>query len=134
MGEAGSGKTTLMEALAAALGEYAASADIDSFLSAGRNTSGGSPRPDLARLRGKRMVRASEPDPTRKMDTNKLKAITGGEKITVRHLYAEPFEMTPMFVPWIAANKAPQINAEDTGIWRRLLRVPLEKGRSKEER
>ena len=129
MGDAGSGKTTLMEALAAALGEYAATAEIDSFLAADRSNGGGAARPDLARLRGKRMVRASEPDPNRRLDTNKLKAITGGEKITVRHLYAAPFEMTPMFIPWIAANKAPQINAEDSGIWRRLLRVPLEKGR-----
>jgi putative DNA primase/helicase len=134
MGDAGSGKTTLMEALAAALGEYAATAEIDSFLAADRSNGGGAARPDLARLRGKRMVRASEPDPNRRLDTNKLKAITGGEKITVRHLYAAPFEMTPMFIPWIAANKAPQINAEDSGIWRRLLRVPLEKGRKKEER
>jgi putative DNA primase/helicase len=133
LGDAGSGKTTLMEALAAALGEYAETADIDSFLMTDRNAGGGAPRPDLVRLRGKRMVRASEPDPNRRLDTNKLKAITGGEKLVARALYQEPILLTPMFVPWIAANKAPEINADDPGIWRRLLRVPMEKGRPREK-
>ena len=57
-----------------------------------KNGSAGAPRSDVVRLRGARLVTASEVPPGQDFDEAMVKAFTGGDTITARALYREPIE------------------------------------------
>jgi putative DNA primase/helicase len=122
-GPSKAGKTTLIEALKATLGDYAASADFETWLA--RRDVGG-PRPDLARLAGARIVTSVEVDEGKKLAEGLVKSLTGGDVIVARFLYAQEFEFLPSFTLWLAANHAPKIREDDQAIWNRIKRLPFE--------
>ncbi len=119
-----SGKTTLLEALRGALGDYGRVADFSTFL-AGRSDGDG-PTPGVARLMGARLVTASETSAGQKFNPERLKKLTGGERISARQMYGSPFEFTPVFTLWLAANERPAIPSSDDAAWRRIRMVPFE--------
>lgn len=122
-GEAGSGKSTVLEALRGVLGEYAITAEFATFTRRERGDHG--PRPDIARLAGARLVVASEGEDGQRLSEALVKNVTGGERITARFLYGLDFEFRPQFKLWLATNHAPAVRHDDSGIWRRLLRLPF---------
>lgn len=122
-GPPASGKTTFAEALRAALGEYAATADPETFLVSHRD--GGAPRADIARLHGRRLVVGVEVDQGRHMAEGLVKQLTGGDTVVARHLYRDHFEFRPQFKLWIFANDAPRVRDDDDAVWRRLRLVPF---------
>ena len=121
-GGAFTGKTSFLEAVARTLGDYAVTADFETFLK--RDHVGG-PRSDLARLAGARMVKSVEVSEGRRLDEGLLKQITGGDVLTVRDMYAKEFEYLPQFTLWLAANDAPRVRHDDEALWRRVVRVPF---------
>jgi putative DNA primase/helicase len=122
-GPAASGKSTFIEALKSALGDYATTADFEAFLA--RRDVGGA-RNDIARLAGARLVASIEVDEGKRLAEGLIKMLTGGDVVTARHLYKEAFEFLPAFKLWLAANHAPRIRDDDEAMWRRILRVPFE--------
>lgn len=122
-GPAASGKSTFIDAVRAALGEYAATADFETFLA--RGVVGGV-RNDIARLSGARFVASVEVDQGKRLAEGLLKTITGGDTVTARFLYQEAFEFAPQFKLWLVANDAPHVRDSDDAIWRRILRLPFE--------
>ncbi|HZT66102.1 MAG TPA: phage/plasmid primase, P4 family [Acidimicrobiales bacterium] len=123
-GPAAAGKSTFMEAIKAALGEYSATADFETFLA--RNNVGG-PREDIARLAGARMVSSIEVDEGRRLAEGLVKLITGGDTVTARMLYKDAFEFQPSFALWLVANHAPKVRDDDEAMWRRILRVVFDR-------
>jgi len=122
-GPAATGKSTFLEAIKSTLGDYARTADFESFL---QRRDVGNPRPDIARLAGARMVTSIEVSEGRRLAEGLIKMLTGGDTITARRLYQTEFEFAPMFKLWLAANHAPKIKPDDEAMWRRILRVPFE--------
>ena len=117
------GKSTFVDILADMLSSYAASLRFESL--AGENSRrGDQATPDLARLPGVRFLRAAEPEQGMRFKEAEIKAITGGEKMLVRHLHAKFFEMQPVFKLVLSGNHKPDIRGLDEGIWRRILLVP----------
>ena len=123
LGPAATGKSTLTEAMLGMLGDYAVKASFDTFLEQ-RNVGGA--RPDIARLRGARMVGAVETARNRHLAEAMVKEVVGGDTVTARYLYHDPVSFRPECKVWLAANDAPTITDTDTGLWRRLRRVPFE--------
>ena len=119
-GPGGSAKSTFLNSLQAALGEYAAAADLATFTN---KKDPHAPAPDLARLQGKRMVAVSEPGPGDTMSL--LKRASGGDPITTRSHHQETFEYIPQFTIWIVTNERPRVPHDDSGIWRRLREIPF---------
>lgn len=124
-GAGANGKSTLVDLVAYIMGEYAATLNIRSLLRDDRAT-GSQATPDLARLPGKRFARTSEPEPNAQLAEGKIKELTGGEKITARHLNEGFFEFVPQFKLIVSMNNKPMIRGGDDGIWRRVLLVPFE--------
>ncbi len=121
-GPGGTGKTTFVEAIKAALGEYALTLDFDTLIE--RRFAGG-PRNDIARLDGARFVAASEVDAGRRLASALVKSLTGGEKVTARFLYGESFEFKPQLSLWLAVNHLPAVSLDDDGLWRRIRVIPF---------
>jgi putative DNA primase/helicase len=131
LGPGATGKSTFLEAIKSALGDYARTADFEAFLK--RRESGG-PRNDIARLAGARLVASIEVDEGKRLAEGLVKMITGGDKVSARFLYQESFEFDPAFKLWLAANHAPVVRDDDDALWRRILRVPFEHVVPKDER
>lgn len=123
LGPGATGKSTLVEAMISMLGDYGIKTSFDTFL-VQRNIGGA--RPDLVAMRGARMVAAVEPEKGRKLAASTLKEITGGDTISARDLYKPPFSFKPTFKIWLAANDSPELPDDDSGLWRRLQRLPFE--------
>jgi putative DNA primase/helicase len=122
IGVGGTGKTTLIEALKDLLGTYASTARAETLLER-RNDEG--PRNDLAAMNGMRLIGVSEIKKGKTLDHGVIKSLAGSDKISARFLYGEPFEFRPIAKLWLAANDAPRVDVEDTGMWRRIIRVPF---------
>ena len=131
-GPPATGKSTLFAAIKAALGDYAATTDFETFLE--RKGNSGGPRNDIARLAGKRFVLGSEVDEGKKLAESLVKQITGNDTISARFLHQEFFEFQPKMKLWLAANFRPRVNANDDAMWRRILQAPFDQHIPKEER
>ena len=129
-GPEASGKSTFVAAMNGIGGDYAATADFDTFLA--RHDAG--PRNDLARLAGKRLVVSIEMDEGRRLAEGLVKMITGGDTVTARFLYREAFEFVPAAKLWLVANSKPRVSNADGAMWRRIRLIPFEHTVPVEER
>jgi putative DNA primase/helicase len=122
-GEGSNGKTTFTETIRRLMGDYGSRVNIESFMQSW--SSGRGATPDIASMAGTRFVLSSEIPENRKINEALIKDLTGGDAITARHLYQEPFTYTPTHKLWIYGNHKPQILGTDEGIWRRLRIIPF---------
>lgn len=120
-GGGANGKSTLVNTLRSALGDYSTQADAATFMA--RDRSGASN--DIARLRGARLVAAVETEDGQRLAESLVKQLTGQDTIAARFLYGEHFEFVPAFKLWLAANHKPVIRGDDWAIWRRIHLVPF---------
>lgn len=115
------GKSTIFETFRKMLGGYARSAAADSFVSDGKGGGGGGAREDLVRLQGARCVVVNEPDEGAELREGSVKAMTGGDAINARAMYAKTsVEIEASWVIYMATNHKPVIKGTDDGIWRRM--------------
>ena len=98
-GAGANGKTTAANALAFALGDYAHAGTVELLL--GRHRPGAA-TPDIADLRGRRLVTVAETREDGKLAAERVKALTGGDPITARHLYG-----AAVHLPAVAHDLAP---------------------------
>lgn len=121
-GPGDTGKSTFLQAVQGALGDYAATVDFRTL--AHRNGSGDA-NPELVRLFGARFILCSEVERGQRLALGQFKRITGGDTIVARGLYQEPFEFAMTGKVWIACNDLPIIPASDAPAWKRIHCVPF---------
>ena len=80
---------------------------------------------DLAGLRGARVVTAVETEEGRRWAESRIKALTGGDKISARFMRQDFFEFTPQFKLIIAGNHKPGLRSVDEAIRRRFHLIPF---------
>lgn len=120
-GPGGNGKSVFLGVLTGILGDYAHVASGDLLLA-----SNGDRHPtDMASLRGKRLVTASEVRPGAKFDEQRVKSLTGGEAITARFMRQDEFSYTPQLTLIIAGNHRPSFAGVDEAIRRRVRLIPF---------
>lgn len=129
-GPGGNGKGVFMNTLTAIAGTYAHVASGDLLLSA----SGERHPTDMASLRGRRLVTASELRPGARWDEQRLKSLTGGDPITARFMRCDEFTFRPQFALLIAGNHRPSFSGVDEAIRRRLRLVPFSQSIPESER
>lgn len=120
-GPGGNGKSVFIDALMFVLNDYAATAPMDTFAA-----SKGDKHPtDMAGLMGARLVTASETQAGRMWDEQRLKAITGGDRLRARFMRQDFVEFTPRFKLMMVGNHEPQIGNVDDAMRRRIHIVPF---------
>jgi putative DNA primase/helicase len=121
-GGGANGKSTKIETLRDVLGEgeYAKSAQPDLLLAKRQDRHS----VELADLRGMRLVSTIEAGEGRSWDESRVKWLTGGDTISARLMYGNPFSFSPSHKFWIAANHRPRVNGTDVGFWRRVHMIP----------
>jgi len=121
-GPPGTAKSTIIDALHAAFGEYARAASFETWLV--QQSIGGN-RGDLVRLAGTRLVTSVEVRQGARFDEALLKGVTGGDLLVAAAKYESEVSFRPSFTILLAANDAPSAKDDDEGLWARLRRVPL---------
>ena len=120
-GGGANGKSVFINTFAGVMGTYAITAPLDMFLES-RNERHPT---ELARLRGARLVTATETDEGRSWAEAKIKAMTGGDTITARFMRQDFFEFKPQFKIMIAGNHKPQLKNVGEAMRRRLHLIPF---------
>lgn len=126
-GMGNNGKSTFLDTIADILGSYAMNVQPDTLMLQSRlGSAGGGANSDIARLKSARFITCEEPTEGMRLNEGLLKQLTGGSRVTARHLYGDEFEFTPEFKIWVATNHKPTIRGTDFGIWRRIKLIPFE--------
>lgn len=117
-GVGANGKDTLMGTVASVMGSYADRINSDIFLQSAQNN-GNAATPEKAKLKGLRLVLASETPEDGKLNENEIKQITGGDDITARRLHCPPMTFRPTHKIIILTNYKPH-TSNDTAVWDRM--------------
>jgi putative DNA primase/helicase len=123
-GTGANGKSTLLQAIAALLGDYAATLAAETLLA--RKSDAALVLNDLSTLQGARFVIAVESDMGRRLAEARVKQLTSVEAIKVKRLFADVYSIAPSFKLWIATNHKPRITGTDHAIWRRIRLIPFD--------
>jgi putative DNA primase/helicase len=115
------GKTTYLNALTGAAGDYHKTAPIETFTASSHDRH----PTDVAGLRGARLVTAIETEEGRRWAESRIKTLTGGDKIAARFMRQDFFEYTPQFKLVIAGNHKPGLRSVDEAIRRRFNLIPF---------
>jgi len=121
-GPAASGKTTFLEAVKTVLGDCAVTINASMFLE--QRYSGGA-QPEVVKIRGARIVAASETEPGQKFNSDLMKGLSGGDTIGARDLYAKPIEFRFNGKLWLVSNHAPLAPVGDEAFLRRMTIIPF---------
>jgi putative DNA primase/helicase len=120
-GSGSNGKSTLIETIAAMLGEYALQTPTETFMTQSHDSIPN----DVARLKGARFVSAIETEEGKRLAVARIKQLTGGDTVAARFMRAEWFEFRPSFKAWLGTNHRPNIPDTTESIWRRILLLPF---------
>jgi putative DNA primase/helicase len=120
IGGGGNGKSRYFGALQRALGDYACVPD-KSLLVTGRHEEH---RTVVASLFRRRLAVASETRQTDHLDEERVKSLTGGDRLQARRMREDPWEFEPSHTLVLFTNHRPTISGRDEGIWRRVRLVP----------
>lgn len=120
-GAGANGKSTLIGAVAAALGDYAHPSSTRLILASAHNE-----HPTiLATLKGKRFVYIEELPEDGALNDERIKSLAGGNEIVARFMNKDEFKFRPTHTLFVATNFRPVVNKSDHAIWRRLRLVPF---------
>jgi putative DNA primase/helicase len=120
-GVGANGKSTLVNVVMEALGDYAMQAAPDLLLA-----KKGSHPTELADLFGARFVASVETDEGRRLAEGLVKQLTGRDPIKARRMREDFWQFDPTHTVFLATNHRPEVKGTDHAIWRRLKLVPFE--------
>lgn len=115
LGDGGNGKSTLLNAIEHALGDYAGPAPKSLLMQARVQQTY-----ELADLRGKRLVHMMELSQREYMDSSRLKSVVGGDRIIAARKYENQLAFTTQAKVFMPCNAKPRLNDDDPGAWRRI--------------
>lgn len=121
VGDGANGKSTFVEAIRYALGDYSWQADPDLLVQRHSAHPTG-----IADLEGHRFVTVSEIDKGAALSEATVKRLIGGDRIVARRMHGNFREFEPCHKLWLATNYLPSVRGRDEGIWRRLCVIPFE--------
>lgn len=120
-GGGSNGKSTFWNSISRVMGSYSGAISADT-LTAGckRNI-----KPEIAELKGKRLVIASELDEGTRLNTSTAKILSSTDEIEAEKKYKDPFKFRPTHTVVLYTNHLPKVGACDAGTWRRLIVIPF---------
>lgn len=122
LGSGANGKSTLLETVAAVLGDYAG---LLPFSVLTRDRDARAVQAEIAQLPGVRFARASELAENKYLDEGRMKSLTGGDPISCAHKFGRPFTFRPSFKLWLGVNHRPRVSDRSHGFWRRAVVIPF---------
>ena len=107
------GKSTFFNLLSMVMGSYSGNLSAEILTKNSRINK----KNELAELRGKRLVIASELEDGRQLDTASLKQLCSTDMIYAEKKYKNPFSFIPTHTTVLCTNHLPSVEALDNGTW-----------------
>lgn len=120
-GEGRNGKSTFWNTISRVLGTYSGAMSADSLTANCRRNV----KPEIAELKGKRLIIAAELDEGTRLSTSILKQLCSTDQIRGEKKFKDPFDFTPSHTAVLYTNHLPKVSASDDGTWRRLIVIPF---------
>jgi P4 family phage/plasmid primase-like protien len=120
-GSGANGKSVFINVLAFALGDYAATATLATFMASRTDRH----LTELAGLRAARLVIVPETETGQTWAEARIKVVTGGEKLRANFMHRDHFEFTPQFKLVVIGNHRPALTSVGEAMRRRLHLVPF---------
>ena len=120
-GDGANGKSTFWNTIARVLGTYSGKISSD-ILTMGNKVNA---QPEMAELKGKRLIIASEMQEGVRLNTAMVKQLCSTDEIQACKKYKDPFHFIPSHQVVLYTNHLPRVAASDDGIWRRLKVIPF---------
>jgi putative DNA primase/helicase len=116
-GKGANGKSVFHEVLAKVLGDYSQVVPVEALMASSMDRI----PTDIARMRGRRFLQASESRRGKFLDAARIKQLVGGDTISARFMREDFFEFRPVGKIHMVTNHLPRIGQEeDAAIWRRI--------------
>lgn len=120
-GDGANGKSTFWNTIFRVLGHYAGKISAEALtINSKRNF-----KPEMAELKGRRLIIASEMEEGMRLNTATVKQLCSTDEIQAEKKYKDPFSFTPSHTLVLYTNHLPRVGANDEGIWRRLVVIPF---------
>ena len=120
-GGGANGKSTFWNTIARVLGNYSGKISAEALtMSCKRNV-----KPEMAELKGKRLIIASELEEGQRLNTGMVKQLCSVDPIEAEKKYKDPFHFDPSHTLVLYTNYLPKVSANDDGTWRRLIVIPF---------
>lgn len=115
------GKSTFWNTLARVLGTYSGNTSSDALTTGTKRNV----KPEMAELKGKRLVIAAELEEGTRMNTSTVKQLSSTDEVYAEKKYKDPFSFIPSHMLVLYTNHLPKVGAIDAGTWRRLIVMPF---------
>ncbi len=120
-GGGANGKSTFWNTISRVLGSYSGKISAETLtFGCKRNV-----KPEMAELKGKRLIIASEMEEGMRLNTAVVKQLCSTDEIQAEKKYKDPFAFIPSHTLVLYTNHLPRVGANDDGIWRRLVVIPF---------
>lgn len=120
-GEGRNGKSTFWNTISRVLGTYSGSMSADALtVGCKRNV-----KPEMAELKGKRLIIAAELEEGMRLNTSVIKQLCSTDEVMAEKKYKDPFKYVPSHTLVLYTNHLPRVGANDEGTWRRLIVIPF---------
>ena len=120
-GEGRNGKSTFWNTISRVMGNYSGAMSADSLTANCRRNV----KPEIAELKGKRLIIAAELEEGMRLSTSILKQLCSTDEIRGEKKFKDPFDFVPSHTAVIYTNHLPRVTASDDGTWRRLIVIPF---------
>lgn len=120
-GEGRNGKSTFWNTVSRVMGTYSGAMSADALTAGCRRNV----KPEIAELKGKRLVIAAELEEGMRLSTSILKQLCSTDQIRGEKKFKDPFDFTPSHTVVLYTNHLPKVGASDDGTWRRLIVIPF---------
>lgn len=80
---------------------------------------------EVAKLAGKRLATAEEPEEGKGWNTGRIKSWTGGDRLTGRFMRQDSFDFIPSHTLVVTANHRPSVSRSDSAFWMRYREIPF---------
>jgi putative DNA primase/helicase len=115
------GKSTFWNSISRVLGSYSGAISADTLTVGCRRNI----KPEMAELKGKRLIIASELEEGMRLNTSIVKQLSSTDEIEAEKKYKDPFKFEPSHTLVLYTNHLPRVGANDDGTWRRLIVIPF---------
>jgi len=120
-GGGANGKSTFWNTIYRVMGNYAGKLSAEALtMNCKRNV-----KPEMAELKGKRLIISSEMEEGMRLNTAVVKQLCSTDEIQAEKKYKDPFAFVPSHTLVLYTNHLPKVGANDEGIWRRLIVIPF---------
>lgn len=120
-GEGRNGKSTFWNTVSRVLGSYSGAISADALTAGCRRNV----KPEIAELKGKRLIIAAELEEGMRLSTSILKQLCSTDQIRGEKKFKDPFDFVPSHTVVLYTNHLPRVGASDEGTWRRLIVIPF---------